>query len=90
MKPILPWFPTCRRRGLRIVVVGCTAALLLFYVIASAVLFLNFWSFPFNGDAWNANFWPFLKNFDLGGGFRYIAAGAKVQSRCDAFSLAPR
>jgi hypothetical protein len=31
-------------------------------VIATAVLFHNFWSFPLNGDAWNQNFWPVLKN----------------------------
>jgi hypothetical protein len=54
------------------------------------VLFHNFWSFPFNGDAWNANFWPFLKNFGLAGGFLYIAADAKMQSLRDAFSLNPR
>ena len=29
------------------------ALLFIFYVIATAVLFHNFWSFPFNGDAWN-------------------------------------
>ena len=34
------------------------ALLFVFYVIATAVLFHNFWSFPFNGDAWNQNFWP--------------------------------
>ena len=32
------------------------ALLFIFYVIATAVLFHNFWSFPFNGDAWNQNF----------------------------------
>ena len=66
------------------------ALLFIFYVIATAVLFHNFWSFPFNGDAWNANFWPFLKNFGLAGGFLYIAADAKMQSLRDAFSLNPR
>ena len=66
------------------------ALLLIFYVIATAVLFHNFWSFPFNGDAWNQNFWPFLKNFGLAGGFLYIAAEAKMQSLNDAFSLKPR
>jgi uncharacterized membrane protein YphA (DoxX/SURF4 family) len=35
------------------------ALLFIFYVIATAVLFHNFWSFPFNGDPWNQNFWPF-------------------------------
>ena len=66
------------------------ALLFVFYVIATAVLFHNFWSFPFNGDAWNQNFWPFLKNFGLAGGFLYIAADAKMQSLRDAFSLNPR
>ena len=66
------------------------ALLFIFYVIATAVLFHNFWSFPFNGDAWNQNFWPFLKNLGLAGGFLYIAADAKVQSLRFAFSLAPR
>jgi putative oxidoreductase len=66
------------------------ALLFIFYVVATAVLFHNFWSFPFNGDAWNANFWPFLKNFGLAGGFLYIAADAKMQSLRSAFSLSPR
>src|SRR5580692_8438326 len=66
------------------------ALLFIFYVIVTAVLFHNFWSFPFNGDAWNQNFWPFLKNFGLAGGFLYIAADAKMGSLRDAFSLNPR
>ncbi len=66
------------------------ALLFIFYVIATAVLFHNFWSFPFNGDAWNQNFWPFLKNFGLAGGFLYIAADAKMGSLRDAFALQPR
>ncbi len=66
------------------------ALLFIFYVIATAVLFHNFWSFPFNGDAWNQNFWPFLKNFGLAGGFLYIAADAKMGSLHDAFTLRPR
>jgi putative oxidoreductase len=66
------------------------AQLFIFYVIVTAVLFHNFWSFPFNGDAWNQNFWPFLKNFGLAGGFLYIAADAKMGSLRDAFSLKPR
>jgi putative oxidoreductase len=66
------------------------ALLFIFYVIATAVLFHNFWSFPFNGNEWNENFWPFLKNFGLVGGFLYIAADAKMQSLRDAFSLHPR
>jgi putative oxidoreductase len=66
------------------------ALLFIFYVVATAVLFHNFWSFPFNGDAWNQNFWPFLKNFGLAGGFLYIAADAKMGSLRDAFALQPR
>jgi putative oxidoreductase len=66
------------------------ALLFIFYAIATAVLFHNFWSFPFNGDAWNQNFWPVLKNFGLVGGFLYIAADAKMQSLRGAFSLSSR
>jgi putative oxidoreductase len=65
------------------------ALLFIFYVVATAVLFHNFWSFPFNGDAWNQNFWPFLKNLGLAGGFLYIATDARMQSLRDAFSLKP-
>jgi len=66
------------------------ALLFIFYVIVTAVLFPNFWSFSFNGDVWNLHFWEFLKNFGLAGGFLYIAAEAKMQSLHDAFSLNPR
>jgi putative oxidoreductase len=66
------------------------ALLFVFYVIATAVLFHNFWSFPFYGDQWSQNFWPFLKNFGLAGGFLYIAADARVTSLHTAFSLKPR
>src|SRR5499425_3202111 len=66
------------------------ALLFIFYVIATAVLFHNFWNFPFNGDQWNQNFWPFLKNFGLAGGFLYIASDAKMQSIRDAVSWKPR
>lgn len=66
------------------------ALLFIFYVVATAVLFHNFWSFPFNGHDWNENFWPFLKNLGLAGGFLYIAADAKMQSLRGAFSLSPR
>jgi putative oxidoreductase len=65
------------------------ALLFIFYVVATAVLFHNFWSFPFNGDAWNQNFWPFVKNVGLAGGFLYIATDARMQSLRDAFSLKP-
>ena len=63
------------------------ALLFIFYVIATAVLFHNFWSFPFNSNEWNHNFWPFLKNFGLVGGFLFVAAEAKMQSLGSAFSL---
>src|SRR5215468_11958415 len=66
------------------------ALLFIFYVIATAVLFHNFWNFPFNGEMWNENFWPFLKNLGLAGGFLYIAADAKMQSLRGAFSLSSR
>jgi putative oxidoreductase len=66
------------------------AVLFIFYVVATAVLFHNFWDFPFNGDAWNNNFWPFLKNLGLAGGFLYIAADAKMGSLRGAFSFRPR
>ena len=62
------------------------ALLFIFYIVATAVLFHNFWSFPVNSDAWNQNFWPFLKNFGLVGGFLYIATDAKMRSLGDAFS----
>jgi putative oxidoreductase len=66
------------------------ALLFIFYVIVTAVLYHNFWSFSFNGDEWNQNFWPFLKNFGLVAGFLYVATDAKMQSLRDAFSLNPR
>jgi|SRR5271157_2871553 len=66
------------------------ALLFIFYVVATAVLFHNFWSFPFNSDAWNENFWPFVKNFGLAGGFLFIAADAKMESLRGAFSWSPR
>jgi putative oxidoreductase len=65
------------------------ALLFIFYAIATAVLFHNFWDFPFNSQMWNDNFWPFLKNFGLVGGFLYIAADAKMQSLRGAFSFSP-
>jgi putative oxidoreductase len=66
------------------------ALLFIFYVIATAVLFHNFWSFPFNSEPWTENFWPFLKNFGLAGGFLYIAGDARIQSLRGAFSWNPR
>jgi putative oxidoreductase len=66
------------------------ALLFVFYVVVTAVLFHNFWSFPFNSDQWNQNVWPFLKNFGLAGGFLYIAADAQMSSLRGGFSLQPR
>jgi putative oxidoreductase len=66
------------------------ALLFIFYVIATAVLFHNFWSFPFNSEPWTENFWPFLKNFGLAGGFLYVAGDARIQSLRSAFSWNPR
>jgi putative oxidoreductase len=66
------------------------ALLFVFYVIATAVLFHNFWSFPVNSDMWNEHFWEFLKNFGLAGGFLYVAGDAPLASLRPAFSLKPR
>jgi putative oxidoreductase len=66
------------------------ALLFVFYVIATAVLFHNFWSFPVNSDMWNEHFWEFLKNFGLAGGFVYVAGDAPLASLRPAFSLKPR
>jgi putative oxidoreductase len=66
------------------------ALLFVFYVIVTAVLFHNFWSFPFNSNEWSQNFWPFLKNFGLAGGFLYVAGCAGMTSLRDAFSLKAR
>jgi putative oxidoreductase len=63
------------------------ALLFIFYVIATAVLFHYFWDFPFNSQMWNDNFWPFLKNFGLVGGFLYVAADAQMRSLRGAFSF---
>ena len=66
------------------------ALLFVFYVIATAVLFHNFWRSPFNSNEWTQNFWPFLKNFGLAGGFLYVAGCAGMTSLRDAFSFKPR
>src|SRR5215813_14869601 len=63
------------------------ALLFVFYVVATAVLFHNFWSFPFNSDGWDQHFWEFLKNFGLAGGFLYIATEATMQPLRNAFSM---
>lgn len=66
------------------------ALLYCFYCAATAILFHNFWSYPFLGSDWLNNFWPFLKNFGLVGGFLFVAANAKMEPIRDAFSFEPR
>lgn len=66
------------------------ALLFCFYCAATAVLFHNFWIYPFGSADWQANFWPFLKNFGLVGGFLFIATDAKMESLRRAFSIRPR
>jgi putative oxidoreductase len=66
------------------------ALLFCFYCIATAVLFHNFWIYPFGSADWMANFWPFLKNFGLVGGFLFIATNARMEPLSRAFTLAPR
>lgn len=61
-----------------------------FYCIATAVLFHNFWIYPFGSADWQNNFWPFLKNFGLVGGFLFVATNARMESVWRAFSLSPR
>ncbi len=66
------------------------ALLFCFYCVATAVLFHNFWIYPFGSADWQANFWPFLKNFGLVGGFLFIATDAKMGPLRQAFSFEPR
>jgi putative oxidoreductase len=66
------------------------ALLFCLYCIATAVLFHNFWIYPFGSADWQANFWPFLKNFGLVGGFLFIATDAKMEPLSRAFSVEPR
>lgn len=66
------------------------ALLFCFYCIVTAVMFHNFWDFPFRSAGWMNNFWPFLKNFGLVGGFLYVAAGARMQPIAGAVTLKPR
>jgi len=66
------------------------ALLFVFYCAVTAVLFHNFWIYPFASADWMNNFWPFLKNFGLVAAFLYVAAGAKMQPLSGAFSLEPR
>jgi putative oxidoreductase len=66
------------------------ALLFCFYCVATAVLFHNFWIYPFGSADWQANFWSFLKNFGLVGGFLFIATDAKMGPLRQAFSFEPR
>ena len=66
------------------------ALLFCVYCVATAVLFHNFWIYPFGNADWQANFWPFLKIFGLVGGFLFVAANAKMEPLVRAFSFEPR
>lgn len=66
------------------------ALLFVFYCAVTAILFHDFWVYPFAGADWLNNFWPFLKNFGLVGGFLFVAANAKMEPIRGAFSLEPR
>lgn len=66
------------------------ALLFCFYCVATAVLFHNFWIYPFGSADWQDNFWPFLKNFGLVGGFLFVATNAKMEPLGRAFSFASR
>jgi putative oxidoreductase len=66
------------------------ALLFVFFCIVTAVLFHNFWIYPFASADWMNNFWPFLKNFGLAGGFLFVATDAKMQPLSGAISLEPR
>jgi putative oxidoreductase len=66
------------------------ALLFCFYCIATAVMFHNFWIYPFGSADWMNNFWPFLKNFGLVGGFLFVATNAKMEPVSRAFRLEPR
>ena len=65
------------------------ALLFCFYCIATAILFHNFWIYPFGSADWASNFWPFLKNFGLVGGFLFVATNAKMEPIRRALSLDP-
>lgn len=66
------------------------AILFCFYCIVTAVLFHNFWAYPYGSDDWMANFWPFLKNFGLVGGFLFVATNAKMEPISRSITFAPR
>jgi len=61
-----------------------------FYCVVTAVLFHNFWAYPFGSPDWMNNFWPFLKNIGLVGGFLFVATNAHMEPIARAFSLRPR
>lgn len=61
-----------------------------FYCVATAVLFHNFWAYPFGSPDWMNNFWPLLKNIGLVGGFLFVATNAHMEPIARAFSLRPR
>lgn len=66
------------------------ALLFCFYCIATGILFHNFWDYPFRSAGWMDNFWPFLKNFGLVGGFLFVATNARMGPIGNAISLRPR
>lgn len=66
------------------------ALLFIFYCTVTAVLFHNFWIYPYGSPDWLNNFWPFLKNFGLVAGFLFVATDAKMGPLSKAFSLEPR
>jgi putative oxidoreductase len=59
------------------------ALLFCFYCVATAVLFHNFWPYPFGSAEWQAD-------FGLVGGFLFIATDAKMEPLGRAFTLQPR
>lgn len=66
------------------------ALLFCFYCVVTAVLFHNFWIYPTGSADWMANFWPFLKNIGLVGGFLFVATNAKMAPIGNAITLSPR
>ena len=66
------------------------ALLFIFYCTTTAVLFHNFWIYPFGSADWMNNFWPFLKNVALVGGFLFVATDARMQPLARSFTLEPR
>ena len=66
------------------------ALLFCFYCVVTAVLFHNFWIYPFRSADWMNDFWPFLKNFGLVGGFLFVATNARMEPLARSLTLAPR